>query len=193
MRAYKGFTPDLRSCLGGKPVQFKIGGVYEEEKSKTVRAGFHCCENPFECLTYYRYGKDRFCVVEAEGDIDEDQDERISCTRIKILKELSQQEFFLAGVAYMVSHPKRTGWEKHSTGVEVAKEYAEAKLPEEIAIARGANPAVEAVPGAFVGLIRERGDRITAWADVAQAAGTYSINEAGEAVFAARKAGRHEV
>lgn len=189
MRAYKGFTPDLMSRLGGKPVQFKVGETYEEEKSKTVREGFHCCENPFECLTYYNFGSDRFCVVEAGGDIDEDEHERISCTRMKILKELTEQEFFLAGVAYMIQHPERKKWEQSHKSVTVAREYAEAMKPGQIAIARGDNPAVEAVPGAYIALIRDtQADRMTAWADVAQAAGTYSLNEAGEAVFAARKA-----
>ena len=97
MRAYKGFTPDLMSRLGGKPVQFKVGETYEEPRSKTANSGFHCCENPFECLSYYGYKQDRFCLVEAEGDIDEDDFERISCTKLTILKELTEKEFFLAG------------------------------------------------------------------------------------------------
>lgn len=189
MRAYKGFTPDLMSRLGGKPVQFKVGETYEEPRSKTADSGFHCCENPFECLTYYSFGSDRFCLVEATGDIDEDDNERISCTKLKVLKELSEMELFLAGVAYMIQHPERKKWEQSHKSVTVAREYAEAMKAGQIAIARGDNPAVEAVPGAYIALIRDtQADRITAWADVAQAAGTYSLNEAGEAVFAARKA-----
>lgn len=193
MRAYKGFTHNLMSRLGGKPVQFKVGETYEEPRSKTANSGFHCCENPFECLSYYGYKQDRFCLVEAEGDIDEDDFERISCTKLTILKELTEKEFFLAGVAYMIQHPKRKRWEQDRKGVEVHKEYAEARFPGDIAVARGANPAVEAVPGAYVALIKEiSADRswIASWADVAQAAGTYSLNDKGEVTFAARKAGR---
>jgi len=193
MRAYKGFTPDLMSRLGGKPVQFKVGRTYEEPRAKTVREGFHCCENPFECLSYYTYGQDRFCLVEALGDIDEDKDERISCTKLTVLKELSEQEFFLAGVAYMIQHPFRRGWEQDRKGVEVHRKYAEAHRPGDIAVARGANPAVEAVPGAYVALIKELSPGsgwMASWADVAQAAGTYSLNDTGEVTFAARKAGR---
>lgn len=192
MRAYKGVTPDLMSRLGGRPVQFRVGGTYEEESSKTVKSGFHCCENPFECLSYYNFGTDRFFVVEAEGDIDEDEHERISCTRIKFLKELTEQEFFLAGVAYMIQHPDRRKWQQSYKRVSVCEEYAKATDEGDIAVARGVNPAVEAVPGAYVALIRDVG-RTTAWADVATAAGTYSFGEDGEVVFTAGKAVKVEI
>lgn len=183
MRAYKGFTPDLCSRLGGKPVKFKIGRTYEEKESKTVRSGFHCCENPFECLRYYTYGKDRFCLVEALGDIDEDEDERISCTKLKVVKELSEQEFFLAGVAYIINHPLRKRWQVKRDRVMVQPEYAQANSAMNIAIARGNNPKVKAVSGAFVALMWDYGSGVMmTWADIAKEDGVYYFNTAGEVV-----------
>lgn len=58
MIAYKGFTKDLTARLGRGNYQFKPGETAIEENSKTVRSGFHCCENPFECLGYYNLKSD---------------------------------------------------------------------------------------------------------------------------------------
>ena len=191
MRAYKGFSPNLESRLGGKPVKFKIGNTYEEESSKTVRSGFHCCENPFECLSYYTYRQDRFCLVEAAGDIDEDDHERISCTKLTILKELSDRDFFLSGVAFMIQHPQRAKWEQNKKGVKVCKEYATAIKPGDIAIARGENPQVKAVPGAYVALIRDFGSGVLmTWAEEVEDTGVYYFAENSNEVKCAKP---HEI
>lgn len=156
MLAYKGFTKKLTARLGRGVYQFEIGKTAKEEKSKTINSGFHCCENPFECLSYYHLdGEDRFFQVEAAGDIDEDDGERISCTEITLVKELSVKEFALHGMLYMVSHPKRTKWEQNYNGCVVRKDKAEAVKEENIAIARGENPKVRGVAGSILGLIIE--------------------------------------
>lgn len=155
MIAFKGFDQNLKSRLGGKPVQFEIGKTYIEEYSKTFKTGFHCCENPFQCLSYYTLGRDRFCQVDAAGSLDEDNEERIACTEITIVKELTVGEFFAAGMLYMVNHPMREKWEVNSAGVEVKRNDATASAENYIAIARGIDPIVRAVKGAYVGLIYE--------------------------------------
>ena len=99
MIAYKGFTPELTSRLGdGKKetCTFEPGCTMTSEESKTARTGYHCCENPAECLAYYSWdGKNRFWKVEAEGDIDEDAHERIACTKITLLaKETDKKLYF---------------------------------------------------------------------------------------------------
>lgn len=56
MIAYKGFNKELCSVMGDGNKQtchFEPGETKKVEKSKTARNGFHCCENPFECLEYY--------------------------------------------------------------------------------------------------------------------------------------------
>ncbi len=153
MIAYKGVNPDGTNRLGKGTILFEVGKTYMEERSKTVAAGFHCCENPFECLSYYNLGKDRFFMVDARGDIDEDENERVACTEIEILKELTVKEFILAGLSYMVSHQKREGWEK-SVGkdVKIAKDVAIARLA---AIARGKNPTASAGEGGYIALVGE--------------------------------------
>lgn len=156
MRAYKGFTKDLTARLGSGIYQFEAGKTYREDSSKTARKGFHCCENPFECLSYYSLnGENRFFIVEAAGSIDEDDAERISCTELTLIKELTPLEFALEGMKYMIEHPKREKWKQNRNSVQVAEDWVEAKTAGDIAIARGESPRVKGPAGSILGLIRE--------------------------------------
>lgn len=165
MRAYKGFTKDLVSRLGDgnkATCRFVPGETKAVDVSKTVRSGFHCCENPFACLRYYAFdGKNRFFAVEAEGDIDEDDDERIACTRITLVEELTPFKFAMEGMKYMVMHPARERWQQSGRGVSVLKDRAEAKKKGCIAIARGERPVVSGVTGSILGLLCEQDGCIT--------------------------------
>lgn len=104
MIAYKGFNKDL-TCLG---YQF-VMGLNITEKANCRENGFHCAEDPLDCLTYYSCMYNSvYCLVDADGDMDEDDyDSKISCTKLNIIKQLSQEEFFLHALAYIVDHPKR--------------------------------------------------------------------------------------
>lgn len=83
MIAYKGFCPGL-VCRG---YQFKMG-LNVTEKANCAENGFHCAENPLDCLNYYGDIKhSEYYIVNAGGDIDEDShDTKISCTQLTILK-----------------------------------------------------------------------------------------------------------
>lgn len=156
MLAYKGFTKELTATLGKGVFKFEVGKTYTEEECKTARNGFHCCENPFECLSYYPLnGSDRYFLVNAAGNIDEDEGERIACTRLTLLKELTLKEVAGHGMTYMVQHPMRDKWEKDSCGIKVAKDKAEAMAKNNIAIARGKKPRVRGVEGSILGLLLE--------------------------------------
>jgi hypothetical protein len=159
MIAYKGFTKDLRSRLGdGKEENccFVVGETKEVAESKTARNGFHCCENPFDCTTYYDLdGENRFFMVEAAGDIDEDDFGRIACTKITLIKELTYTELALEGMKYIITHPDRDGWMSGKHRVMVQQDKAEATGEGYIAIARGSNPMVRGEKGSILGLIVE--------------------------------------
>ena len=183
MIAYKGFTKDLTARLGQGNYQFKPGETEVEKSSKTARSGFHCCENPFECLGYYSLKTDdQFWQVEASGSIDEDDCERIACTEITLIKKLTVKEFAGYGMAYIVQHPMRDRWEQKTKGIVVARESAEADESESLAIARGQPPKVQGVEGAILGLILEpkKGEIISARLfvpDRQQAGKWYTIDE----------------
>ncbi len=159
MIAYKGFSKDLTSVLGNgikERCTFEAGKTYTEEESKTVRSGFHCCENPFDCLQHYAMdGKNRFFRIEAAGDIDEAGDEKIACTQMTLEKELTPLEFALAGMQYIIAHPERDGWQQDRWNVIVKQDKAEISKNHDvmIAIARGEKPKVKAPAGAIMGLL----------------------------------------
>lgn len=165
MIAYKGFNKQLRSVLGNnreETCQFQIGKTLKEESCKTAHNGFHCCENPFECLTYYAMnGQNRFFKVEAAGNIDEDGLERIACTEITILEELTPLKFAMEGMRYIIEHPDRAKWEQQHGTVSVKKDEAYAEAENCIAIARGKNPKVKGPKGSILGLIVEDKNGIT--------------------------------
>ena len=163
MIAFKGVSPDLTARMGRGRCQFVPGKTKYEDKSKTYNCGFHCCENPFDCLNYYSLGSDRFFMVEAAGSIDEDDGNRIACTEITLLQELDVKQFAGYGMAYMVQHPRRKGWECDHGSVLVARDKADGGGADFIVIARGAAPMARAGEGKVIGLIQEpREGEITA-------------------------------
>ena len=104
MIAYKGFDPGL-ICRGYRFVM----GLNTTDKANCRANGFHCAEDPLDCLTYYSdMNHAEYYLVNAGGDVDEDDiDSKISCTELTILRKLNKTEFFLHALAYMVDHPKR--------------------------------------------------------------------------------------
>ena len=84
-------------------------GLNTTEMANCAKNGFHCAENPLDCLSYYPdINQSEYYLVNAGGDIDEDEhDSKIACTELTIIKKLRKEEFFLHGLAYMVDHPLR--------------------------------------------------------------------------------------
>ena len=96
MIAYKGFSPGL-VCRG---YQF-VMGLNVTEKANCAENGFHCAEDPFDCLSYYSNLKgSEYYIVNAGGDMDEDdRDSKISCTELTILQKLEVEKLFLLGLS----------------------------------------------------------------------------------------------
>lgn len=145
MIAYKGLKCDL-TCLG---YQFYEDRVNETEKANCAKNGFHCAENPLDCLSYYgNWRNSVYYVVKAEGDLDEDAvDSKISCTRMKLVKRLSMDELLLHALAYMARHPERRC---HSC---VRRETG--KASDGFAVVRGKNPRAMGKMGDILALARE--------------------------------------
>lgn len=85
----KGFDKDLK-CRG---FEFKIGKTYEEEyKPKLCKRGFHFCSSIEDVFQYYKKnGQNRFCLIEAIGDIDFGTDKHAT-NKIRIVRELTKEE-----------------------------------------------------------------------------------------------------
>lgn len=159
MIAYKGFNAKIESVMGNgkkESCTFELGKTYRETECKTARNGFHCCENPFDCLGYYPLnGINRFFQVEAAGDINEDDRGRIACTELTLIKELTPMELAYFGMVYIVEHPMREAWQQCYNTVKVEEKEAVASSKDSIAFARGKKPMVKGVPGSILGLIVE--------------------------------------
>ena len=144
MYAYKGFEPNL-SCRG---YQFVMGKNVTEE-ANCARNGFHCAENPLDCLYYYSdMDRSIYCLVQPSGDIDEDDwDSKIACTELTILRRLTRKEFFLHALAYMVDHPNRV------SACQVRQEHGSGSNG--YAIVRGKSPIACGGLGDILSLAKE--------------------------------------
>ena len=147
MIAYKGFDPGL-ICRG---YQF-IMGLNVTDKANCAKNGFHCAENPLDCLSYYpNMRRSEYYLVDAGGDVDDDdRDSKIACTQLTILKKLGREEFFLHALAYMVDHPGRE-W-----NCNVQKGSGHAKNG--FAVVRGADPVAFGEKGDILAFAKESPD-----------------------------------
>ena len=104
MKAYKAFNKDL-TC---RDFQYEIGKTYEMAKyTIACKRGFHACTEFDDVFNYYEYGKEtRICEVELLGDIDTDLpgDSKVATNKIKIVRELSKNDFFDLGTEGAIIH-----------------------------------------------------------------------------------------
>lgn len=147
MIAYKGFNPGL-VCRG---YQF-VMGLNVTDKANCAANGFHCAEDPLDCLSYYsNMERSEYYLVQPGGDIDEDDhDSKIACTELTIIKKLEREEFFLHSLAYMVDHPGRE-WSCH-----VRKDQG--KAASGYAIVRGTDPVASGKKGDILAFAKESSD-----------------------------------
>ena len=115
--AYKGFDKNLQ-CRG---FQYEVGGEYTTDRAKACETGFHCCENPLDVLGYYApIGEDgtpnRFCEVEAGGDIDTSEGNKLCCTHLKVKAEIGLQGLIKAGVKFILDRVKWDSNKQSNTG-----------------------------------------------------------------------------
>lgn len=145
MLACKAFNKGLE-CRG---YRFQMG-LNVTDKANCRANGFHCAENPLDCLNHYSDGPNtEIYLVDAGGDIDETYgDSQIACTELTIIRQLSRVEFYLFGLAFMAKYPHRA-WSaqvQKDTATDRCKRYA---------IARGANPKAYGAKGCILALAKE--------------------------------------
>ena len=74
MKAYKGFNKDM-TCRG---FQFREGETYHEDTAELCKSGFHACEAPIDCFSYYAPAKS----VYREVELDDVTDERLADSKV---------------------------------------------------------------------------------------------------------------
>ena len=147
--AYKAFDKDLSCTSGGNRFQYRLGIWNEEDAANCSHNGFHCAENPLDCLTYYSdWNSAVYYMVLVDGDIDEDaHDSKISTTRLKLVKQLNLSEFIAHSLRYMCEHPMR------SDNARVSANEGEAHNG--FAVVRGKNPVAKGRKGDVLGFVKE--------------------------------------
>ena len=112
MKAYKGFNKDM-TC---RDFQFEEGKTYEEKKAVLCNSGFHACENPLDCLSYYSPNKSVYHEVDLDGVSDErQQDSKICGKRITIGARLDFAGMVKGAVSFVFEKVKATtGYRAHA-------------------------------------------------------------------------------
>lgn len=149
MIAYKGFKEDLTCTMGKGTFQYEPGVTYKEDSAKCTSTGFHCTEDPLGCLYWYDGEGDRYFMVRAEGDINEDDcHSKISCTELTLVKELTRIHLAAHACRYMQKYPKRKIESKY-----VLSEQG--KTEGDFIIVRGKHPEAAGRKGTVFFLIQE--------------------------------------
>ena len=97
IKSYKAFNKDM-TCRG---FQYEIGKEYEEKDAEACKCGFHACEYPLDCFSYYTPSKSEFCEVEQSGKISKSNlDTKIASSKIKIGKKIDIAELVEAAIDF---------------------------------------------------------------------------------------------
>ena len=106
MKAYKGFTKDLK-C---RDFQFEEGKEYTHEgEVKCCNSGFHACEYPLDCLGYYAPSDSVYHEVELGGTIDKEgqDDSKVSAQKIKVGARLDIAGLVKAAIDFTLARAKK--------------------------------------------------------------------------------------
>ena len=148
--AYKAFAPGL-VCRG---VAFKgVGEVNVTDAANCARNGWHCAEDPADCLRYYPdFQNSVYTIVGVGGDVDEDAvDSKISCTELTILRVLEPADYLLHILMYMAKHPKKMCFAVKDGCGEARNGYA---------VVRGVNPRAKGREGDLLAMARTEGGEV---------------------------------
>lgn len=149
MIAYKGFHKDLTCTMGNGSFQYEPGVTFKEDSAKCTSTGFHCTEDPLGCLHWYDGNDDRYFLVKAEGDINEDDcHSKVSCTELTLVKELTRVQLAAHACRYMQKYPKRRNDSRY-----VCTEQG--RTDGDFIIVRGKHPVGAGRKGTMIFLLQE--------------------------------------
>lgn len=104
IKSYKGFNKDM-TCIG---FQYEEGKEYEESNELDCENGFHACEYPLDCLSYYNPSESVYHEVEQSGKLlKKSGDTKVASTKIKIGAKLSIAGLVEAAIEYTKERVKK--------------------------------------------------------------------------------------
>ena len=124
INSYKGFKKDM-TCRGFK---YEEGETYKEENANVCNAGFHACEYPLDCFSYYPPATSVYHEVIQSGSLSKSNcDTKVSSTKIKIGAEIGIDGIVKAAIKHTKS---RTTTECTDENAATAGEYGVATAGE---------------------------------------------------------------
>ena len=90
-KAYKAFNKDL-TCRG---FQYEVGGVYQHQGELIwCKSGFHASRKCADVFNFYLFDPEqtRVCEVLIRGQMIEESEDKLVCSRIEVIRELSWNE-----------------------------------------------------------------------------------------------------
>ena len=183
IKAYKGFKKDM-TCRG---FQYEEGKEYETDRAEACETGFHACEYPLDCFSYYSPNESVFHEVEQDGKISRESnsdDTKLASTKIKIGAKLNIAGLVKAAIEYTSSRTKKEADSKSDCGASSAtgdygassatgncgassatgyKGASSAEDKDSIAVAWGYHGKAKGVIGSYLVLADWEGDEDDYW------------------------------
>ena len=142
INSYKGFKKDM-TCRGFK---YEEGETYKEENANVCNAGFHACEYPLDCFSYYPPATSVYHEVIQSGSLSKSNcDTKVSSTKIKIGAEIGIAGIVKAAIKHTKSRTTTECTDENAAtageyGVATAGEYGAATAGEYGAATAGGVP-----------------------------------------------------
>ena len=159
IKSYKGFNKDM-TCRG---FQYEEGKEYEESNALVCGNGFHACEYPLDCLSYYSPSESVYHEVEQSGKLSKESgDTKVASTKIKICAKLSIAGLVEAAIEYTKERVKQEEDSDGDYGASSAtgncgassatgyKGASSAENPNSVAVAWGYKGKAKGVKGSFL-------------------------------------------
>ena len=163
IKSYKGFNKDM-TCKG---FQYEEEKEYETEKAECCKTGFHACEYPLDCFSYYSPNESVFHEVEQNGELDrEDDNTKIASTKIKIGASINIAGIVKAAIEYTTKRANKENGSNKDCGASSATGYKGASSAEDkdsVAVAWGYHGKAKGVIGSFLVLADWEGDEDNYW------------------------------
>ena len=117
IKSYKGFKKDM-TCKG---FQYEEGKEYETEKAECCETGFHACEYPLDCFSYYSPNESVFHEVEQDGELDRGGgNTKVASTKIKIGASINIAGIVKAAIEYTTQRAKKENGSDEDCGASSA-------------------------------------------------------------------------
>ena len=164
MKSYKGFNKNM-TCMNN--FQYEEGKEYETDNADACSCGFHACEYPLDCFSYYSPNESVFHEVEQSGDISHsDEDTKVASTKIKIGARINIAGLVKAAIEYTMERIKPEASSVDDYGASSATGYcgaSSAEDPESIAVAWGYHGKAKGVKGSPLVLADWEGNENHYW------------------------------